>query len=153
MHTPDEDAAVSAMRELILAAESYRAAASSRLGLSPTDSQAVSYLLARGPLGQNELATALGLTTGSVTPLVDRLERNGIARRTPHPTDRRRIIVELSPERSAVLRDVRDWLFEAYTDIPADQLPEAIKLLNTLTVGLRTRSTPAVANEPATAGT
>lgn len=132
-----EDAAVTAMREVILAAEAYRQAAAARLRLSLTDSQAVSYLLARGPLGQNDLAVALGLTTGSVTPLVDRLERNGIARRLPHPTDRRRSIVALSSDGSELLDDIRGWLLKAFHEIAPEKLPEVTDVLTTLARGLR----------------
>ncbi len=132
------------MRELILAAEAYRQAAAGRLGLSLTDSQAVSYLLARGPLGQNDLATALGLTTGSVTPLVDRLERHGIAQRQPHATDRRRTIVKLSPQSNELLDDVRDWLLEAFSEIDPQELPHVSETLHLLAKGLRGQATRAV---------
>ena len=40
------------------------------------------------------LAELTGLTTGAITGLVDRLERRGYARREPHPTDRRSVIVQ-----------------------------------------------------------
>jgi DNA-binding MarR family transcriptional regulator len=132
-----ESAAVSAMRELILAAEAYRQAAAARMGLSLTDSQAVSYLLARGPLGQNDLAAALGLTTGSVTPLVDRLERRGIARRQPHATDRRRTIVSLSPEGNELVEDLQGWLLASLSTIGKEDLPRTIETLQLLAAGLR----------------
>ncbi|MEV4014323.1 MarR family transcriptional regulator [Nonomuraea angiospora] len=40
--------------------------------------------------------TALGLTTGSVTALVDRLERLGYLARRPDPTDRRKSLIQLT---------------------------------------------------------
>jgi DNA-binding MarR family transcriptional regulator len=43
----------------------------------------------------------MGLTTGAVTRLVDRLERAGYVRREPDPADRRRIVIHLVPERVA----------------------------------------------------
>src|SRR6185437_4152863 len=84
--------AVAALREVILAGEQYRRAASRHLGLTISESQAVSYLMARGPMGQTELGAALGFNTSSTTALVDRLERSTIAERVAHPTDRRRSI-------------------------------------------------------------
>jgi DNA-binding MarR family transcriptional regulator len=39
------------------------------------------------------LADRLGLTTGSVTTMLDRLEKMGYITRSPHPSDRRRLIV------------------------------------------------------------
>lgn len=39
------------------------------------------------------LADRLGLTTGSVTTMLDRLEKMGYLTRSPHPSDRRKLIV------------------------------------------------------------
>jgi DNA-binding MarR family transcriptional regulator len=39
------------------------------------------------------LADRLGLTTGSVTSMLDRLEKAGYVTRSPHPSDRRKVIV------------------------------------------------------------
>ncbi|MFV0423901.1 MarR family winged helix-turn-helix transcriptional regulator [Oleidesulfovibrio sp.] len=44
-----------------------------------------------------ELASKMGVTTGTLTVLIDRLEERGLVRRTRHQTDRRSIIVELTP--------------------------------------------------------
>ena len=55
-------------------------------------------------LAQGELLTAatvsfiMGITTGSLTVLVDRLERGGYVTRMPHETDRRSIRVALTAE-------------------------------------------------------
>ncbi len=47
-------------------------------------------------MGQTELADALGITTSSVTSLIDRMERSGLVKRQPHPRDRRRTVVQLT---------------------------------------------------------
>ncbi len=88
--------ATNSLRELILAAEYYRQVASNAIQLGVSDSQAVSYLYSRGAMGQTSLGELLGYNTGTMTVLVDRLERSGLAERTPHPTDRRRLIVGLT---------------------------------------------------------
>ena len=44
----------------------------------------------------SELAEEAGLTSGSATTLVDRLEEAGYASRTRDPTDRRRVMVNLT---------------------------------------------------------
>lgn len=44
----------------------------------------------------NELSRELGLTIGAASKLVDRLERDGLARRSPHPSDRRSSVVSLT---------------------------------------------------------
>jgi DNA-binding MarR family transcriptional regulator len=49
------------------------------------------------------VAVALGLTRGSVTTLVDRLERAGYARRQQDPTHGRRVLVVPTPELVALV--------------------------------------------------
>jgi DNA-binding MarR family transcriptional regulator len=50
--------------------------------------------LARQPMSMSELAAALGIDPANTTGLVDDLEAMGVARRRPHPTDRRAKVVE-----------------------------------------------------------
>src|ERR687885_2218251 len=88
--------AIRSLRALILAGERYRQVLSDYVGLGVTETQAVSYLTVHGDRGQNELAADLGLSRGTSTALVDRLERQGIAERYPHPVDRRRTLVRLT---------------------------------------------------------
>lgn len=49
-----------------------------------------------GPSTQATLAAALEVTPRTVTSLVDALESSGYARRQPHPTDRRAVLVDLT---------------------------------------------------------
>lgn len=66
------------------------------LGINRTDGRCLDILEQRGPMTAGELARAAGLTTGAMTTLLDRLERLDYLRRVPHPTDRRRVVVELT---------------------------------------------------------
>lgn len=45
----------------------------------------------------HELSAQLGITIGAASKLVDRLERDGLARRRPNPQDRRSSLIELTP--------------------------------------------------------
>lgn len=47
-----------------------------------------------------QLATATGLTTASITGVVDRLEEAGYVRRERDPRDRRRVVVRLVTKRA-----------------------------------------------------
>lgn len=125
-------ATVAALRELILAGEHYRQVAAKELGLTVTESQAVSYLMARGPMGQNELAQALDLAPGSTTSLVDRLEKRSVVHRVAHETDRRRSIIHLNDEAVPVVEDLRNWLFDVCATLPASGQREATALLHRL---------------------
>lgn len=69
------------------------------IGVNPTDMQCIQ-LLQHGPLTAGELARHTGLTTASITTVIDRLERAGFVARTRDPQDRRRVVVELHAERA-----------------------------------------------------
>jgi DNA-binding MarR family transcriptional regulator len=111
--------AIRSLRSVILAGERYRQVMSEHVGLGVTETQAVSYLIVHGDQGQNELAAGLGLSSGASTALVDRLERQGIAERYPHPSDRRRTLVRLTSRGHAVVDVSRQWLLASFHDVPA----------------------------------
>ena len=60
-------------------------------------------LAADGPQIMSVLSDSLGVTPRNITVLVDGLESEGLARRTPHPEDRRATIVELTPAGSEMI--------------------------------------------------
>ena len=58
-----------------------------------------------GAMRMKELAEAMGITTGTLTVLVDRLEDKQCVRRVPHDTDRRSINVELTSQGRALFEE------------------------------------------------
>lgn len=128
----EAEEAVRNLRAMILAGERYRQVLAERVGLGVTDTQAISYLTVFGDRGQTDLAADLGITSGSSTALVDRLERRGIAERYAHPSDRRRALVRLTPKGLAVVQASHDWLLAALTDVPDDRLADAGALLRSI---------------------
>ncbi|NUT36839.1 MAG: MarR family transcriptional regulator [Hamadaea sp.] len=68
------------------------------LGLNRTDLRCLDGLLQNGPSTPGRLATTLGLTTGSVTAMLDRMEKGGFVTRTPDPSDRRKVVIQARPE-------------------------------------------------------
>lgn len=95
------------------AAEVDRALAA-HLCLRPVEYDAVDHIMSseRDPIGPVELASRLGISPGSATELVDRLERKGHVVRERGSVDRRRVLVTARPE--AVRRILEDLgpLFE-----------------------------------------
>jgi DNA-binding MarR family transcriptional regulator len=75
-----------------------------RFGLSESDVEALSVLLDTGAATAGRLSELMGLTSGAVTRVIDRLEQAGYVRRIPDPADRRRVIVELIPEKMAAVQ-------------------------------------------------
>ena len=129
---PVSSAAVAGLRELILAGERYRQAAAGYLGLDISGSQAVSYLYSRGEMGQTELGNLLGYTTSSITVLIDRLERDNVARRRPHPSDRRRTVVELTDHGRQAVQATGRWLVRSFDHIDPEALPGVIDALSSI---------------------
>lgn len=80
------------MNDLVLA-HGRRREVSEALGMSFARARALRRL-ARRPMAMGELAGALGIDPANATGLVDDLEAQGLARRRPHPTDRRTKVVE-----------------------------------------------------------
>src|SRR6476660_2584488 len=121
-HQEGTEEAIRSLRALILAGERYRQVVSDYVGLGTTETQAISYLTVHGERGQNELASDLGLSSGASTALVDRLERQGIDERYPHPSHRRRTLVRLTARGQGVVRESREWLLGGLQDVaPPDQ--------------------------------
>jgi DNA-binding MarR family transcriptional regulator len=82
----------------------FQQAIADQLGLNTTDLICLSFLNNAEPQTAGQLAEATGLTTGSVTAMIDRLEKAGYAEREKDPTDRRRVIVRPLTER--IERDI-----------------------------------------------
>jgi DNA-binding MarR family transcriptional regulator len=132
--------AIRSLRALILAGERYRQVLSDYVGLGITETQAISYLTVHGDRVQNELASDLGLSSGASTALVDRLERQGIAERYPHPTDRRRTLVRLTARGQGVVRESREWLAAGFQDVGSEDLEALSTTLRSIADRLSERS-------------
>ena len=87
-------------------------------------------------LPPNEIAERLILSRASVTSLLDSLERRAYVRRTPHPTDRRMLLIELTDVgrriahefRLVVHRHQKGWM-ASLTEQERDQLIDMLHRL------------------------
>jgi DNA-binding MarR family transcriptional regulator len=84
-----------------------------RFGLSESDIETLEQLIDLGATTAGRLAEITGLTSGAVTRVIDRLEQAGYVRRVPDPADRRRVIVEVVPERVASIQTTLDRVSSA----------------------------------------
>ena len=80
------------------ATDRYDQAVADAIGLNRTDMRCLDVISREGRVPAGRLAAETGLTTGAITTVLDRLERAGYARRVRDPDDRRRVLVELTPE-------------------------------------------------------
>ena len=75
-------------------------AAADRVGINATDLNCINILSFSGNMTAGELAKATGLTTASITGVIDRLEAAGFVSRERDATDRRRVVVAISLDRA-----------------------------------------------------
>lgn len=87
---------IAACRRLHAAIDALDQAAADLLGISRGDLRCLN-LLEHGPIHPKQIATALGITPGSVTVMIDRLEAKGLVDRTRTPGDRRGVLVSATP--------------------------------------------------------
>src|SRR5580658_4174877 len=70
-------------------------AAADKIGINATDLNCLNILSFSGSMTAGELARATGLTTASITGVIDRLEQSGFVRRERDAGDRRRVLVRM----------------------------------------------------------
>jgi DNA-binding MarR family transcriptional regulator len=76
----------------------FNHAANASLGLGASDSQFLTLLRIHGPMTPGQLAAATGLTSGTVTGVIDRLEKSELVRRERVSDDRRKVLVVPMPD-------------------------------------------------------
>jgi DNA-binding MarR family transcriptional regulator len=121
------------MSDLVLDHERRREV-SEALGISFGRARAVRRL-ARRPMSMGELATALVIDPPNATALVDELESAGLARRRPHPSDRRAKLVEATRKGKAMARRANELLATpppAFADLSRDDLESLRRILGSV---------------------
>jgi len=103
---------VDLLREIGMASNRHTAALARALEISHSDVAALN-VLGKG-LTPGQLGERLSLSSGAVTALADRLERAGLITRSPHPEDRRSVVLRPTPAaRRRVAEQVAGFVDEA----------------------------------------
>jgi DNA-binding MarR family transcriptional regulator len=92
-------------------------------GLTMPQVSTLTVLFDRGPLPLKDLSRELGLSHSTVSGIVDRLERRGLARRTVDPADRRVSLISVTDSVDAYAR-------RGYTRSQAGRLLSALESAN-----------------------
>lgn len=100
--------------------------------VTPIHLRALLVLASRGPLPASRLGGAVGLSSGAVTPLVDRLERHGHAERRPVLADRRSVVVSALPAGLAVAAHLRASFAAVFARAFGDDLGRVVDTLTAL---------------------
>ncbi len=130
-------ATVDLLRELAASLDALTNAASPHAGLNRTDMRALDIINMQEGLTAGQLAARLKLTTGAITGVLDRLERAGHARRMHDQEDRRRVVVQPTPEAkrfgSLVFRGLSDdleQLLRSYPEKDRELIDEFLRSIN-----------------------
>lgn len=95
---------------------------SASYSISPTDMRAVSFISLTEGATPKLTADHLGLTTGAMTTLADRLERAGLVTRAANPSDRRSLLLRVTPRGAEMMAEVNELYIRAFSEAfdPAD---------------------------------
>lgn len=108
MERKNIDSVLRSLRRVNLQGSLFGQTVAVRFGLTESDIEALEVLLDSGSATAGRLSELMGLTTGAVTRVIDRLEQAGYVRRVPDPTDRRRVVVEIVTEQAAAVESTLD---------------------------------------------
>jgi DNA-binding MarR family transcriptional regulator len=92
----------------------------SHLDLRDADLECLDLVSRYGPIGPTALARRAGLHPATLTGVLDRLERGGWVVRTPNPSDRRAILVQVIKEKEAEVSFLFSGMHHAMDDVCAD---------------------------------
>ena len=103
------------------------------IGLTPALFGVLNVLGARKGTTQKEIGSAMGIDPSTMVSLIDGLERDGLAKRRPHPTDRRAREVVITPKGRRLLERGRRVALQVEDEVlgglSASERRELLKLL------------------------
>ena len=123
-------------KEVVIAAGEYgscsvllRNATSRKLGLNIADMECLSLLFLKGISTPTELARYTGLTTGSTTAMLNRLERAKLIERKPNPKDGRGVLIEVNKDLSQTLGPTFAGIQKVQNELIADYSPKELAII------------------------
>jgi DNA-binding MarR family transcriptional regulator len=109
-------------------------------GLSPTQMHTVEVIGHDQNMKMKELAERLGVTTGTLTVGVDKLEKMGLVERKPHQKDRRSWLIVLTEDGKHMYEQHhkfhQEYTREISSELSNDEVKELSKLLGVVLRGM-----------------
>lgn len=129
-----------AVQRLISSVILFNHTVAETIGLGASDLQFLTLLQMHGSLTPGQLAEMSNLRTGTVTGVLDRLERSGFVRRDRASDDRRKVIVSLEIENmmakvGPLYQEQGQNLFSVLTRYSTDELHLIERFLNDVNTG------------------
>ncbi|SIS09270.1 DNA-binding transcriptional regulator, MarR family [Peribacillus simplex] len=101
-----------------------------KIGVSHTDLKSAEILDETGSITAGELSKITGLSTGSVTALINRLERSGYVKRERDQLDGRRVMIAPIPERQEQIKSHYQSLSMATKELCSAYNEQELMLIN-----------------------
>lgn len=132
---------LNALREYRASETAMRRRTRSSMAMGETDLLALRYLLeaerAGAGIRPKELASRLGMTSASMTALVDRMVKGGYVTREPHPVDRRAIILRPTPGADEEVRQTLSQMHERMIEVAESLSPEMAEAVTDFLLKMR----------------
>ncbi len=139
MRTSAETALASSLRLAVMRLARRMRSERAESSLTLSQIAALATLERHGPLTPGELAAHERVQPPSMSRICAALEADGLLTRSDHPTDGRQVLLAVSPEGAALLREDRRrreaWLAQRLGELPAEELAvlhQAAKILDRL---------------------
>lgn len=130
-----EQRVLAAAREQGISSVVFRNAIGRKLGLNITDSECLSFLAIKGTATPKELSQYTGLTTGSTTAMLDRLEEAAYISRSPNPNDRRGTLVKIEKKWFTVAGPLVAGIQKSHTTLLSQYSKEELAIIADFLIG------------------
>ena len=116
-----------AARDTVIASVFFRNAMGHKIGLNITDYECISFVSIKGSASPSELSRYTGLTPGSTTAMIDRLEKAGYVTRKPNPNDGRGTLIEVNHQNQSESKALVAGVQKAHRKLLAECTEEELR--------------------------
>ena len=143
------------LRQLIMSGQRFRDLRARELQLGTSDLVALGHLHRGGSMAPGKLSALMEVTSGTMTALLDRVEKAGFLRRERNPEDRRGLLIRLTPAGDHAMQwldeQFEEVIHQALADVPGPAVEEFRAVLDLLSTSLDGDAVQDVASGPVTA--
>ncbi|SDQ20574.1 DNA-binding transcriptional regulator, MarR family [Curtobacterium sp. UNCCL20] len=134
--TTDAADMLTAFDAVVRANASFVRQLSARAGVHENALRALVLVSDTGYSTPTEVAGFLGLTSGAVTNMIDRMTSAGLLERAPNPNDRRGSLLRLLPDGESVVEDYRQRYTAVLRAVDSAHGGDLVAVLGELATGL-----------------
>lgn len=101
-----------------------------KLGINNTDFEGLDLIFYRGAATPSELSKYTGLSSGSTTAMIDRLEKSGLVKRQNNPDDRRGTLIVIVEDAACKVGPLFTSIRVAQGDLLASYSAEELRVIS-----------------------